>query len=135
MKKKLLMILMMAVVVVGCMACGKSEGSENKSTEETAKCKEFNEKVVGVGWLRGVTGCTEYIYFNEDGSYGYYEACGNPVDDHDLYETWEYDNKNDVIRLEGNGKHETTIEYVSCDGEKLVMIIDDEERTFELREK
>lgn len=137
MKKTILVWIMLGMCLT--TACGEKEESTNESNVKEQKVKtesngsrydEFVEKVVDKEWFRGTTGCTEYIYFAEDGSYGYYEACGNPVGNHDLYETWEYNEKKDIIKVSGGFMSSTNIEYISCDGEELVLVVDDEERTF-----
>ena len=137
MRKIILAAVMMCMCVI--TACGaKEENSKEKSKEASSKetaqshYDEFVEKVVDKEWYRGITGCTEYIYFAEDGGYGYYEACGNPVGNHDLYEKWEYDEKKDVIKVSGGFMTSTKIEYISCDGEELVLVVDDEKRTFKI---
>ncbi len=145
MKKKVLISVVVAILALSCIACGKAESVESdKSASVDSKYDEFVEKVVGNRWSRDTIGCVEIIYFTENGDYGYYEVCGSPVGDHDLYDIWEYDKKNDMILLKGypgtaepeydenptKVKYNSSVEYISCDGETLVMFIDGEERTF-----
>lgn len=154
MKKKILMIAMIAVLVAGFVACGKSEngdsskdsneaaGKEDKSANELveiAKSKEFKEKVVDKEWYRPITGCNERICFWEDGSYDYDEDCGYSLGKKSSYYAWEYNKENDNITIYGERdnteehiyeSYTDTIEYISCDGDELVLIIEGEELIF-----
>lgn len=51
-------------------------------------------------WIRGGN-CAEQFTFGRDGHFAYWCACGNPVDDYDLYDTFEY--KDGVITVTGEG--------------------------------
>ncbi len=51
-------------------------------------------------WIRGGN-CTEQFTFGRDGHFAYWCACGNPVDDYDLYDTFEY--KDGVVKVTGMG--------------------------------
>lgn len=43
--------------------------------------------------------CNETISFGEDGQFAYYCACGEPVDDSDLYEKYTYNEDTSTIQL------------------------------------
>ena len=59
-----------------------------------------------------------------------YEASsGNPVDDADLFETYQYNVKNGTITLEDR-KEERVYHVVSYDDASLILEINGEERTF-----
>lgn len=45
---------------------------------------------------RSIESDTEYITFNSDGSFSYYCACGNAVDNYDLCEYYTYDGKESI---------------------------------------
>ncbi len=140
MKKKLLMCMIVVITVLGCIACGKAESVDSdKSALVDSKYDEFMEKVVGKEWYRPMTGCNEHICFSKNGDYKYEEACGAPLGKKSSYFAWEYDDKKDLITIYGenddteNGIYEEfkdTVEYVSCDGDTLVLVIEGEKLTF-----
>ena len=52
------------------------------------------------------TNCDETISFGADGSYCYYCACGSPVGDSDLYDSYTYDEATSEITLYPKGEEE-----------------------------
>ena len=84
-------------------------------------------------WTRHAEHDIETIRFGSDGSFAYYCACGNPVNDSDLNEGYTYDNVTKTVTL---SYIETTDETVSkikiemCDDENLKLNFDGEIRSF-----
>lgn len=51
---------------------------------------------IDIKYERSTESDTEYITFNSDGSFSYYCACGNAVDNYDLCEYYTYDGKETI---------------------------------------
>lgn len=76
----------------------------------------------------------ETIRFNTDGSFSYYCACGNPVNDSDLCETYSYNEETKEIKLdcfETTEETITTIKVINITDTTLELDFDGEERKFE----
>lgn len=89
----------------------------------TACTKEpvsYDYDFVNITWTRDAENDTEYIRFSEDGTFSYYCACGNPVNDSDLCEGYTYDADTDMITLKYLEKTKETISKI-----KLVEYTDD----------
>ena len=86
-------------------------------------------------WTRKAEHDTETIRFSSDGSYAYWCACGNSVNDSDLSEGYTYDDKTKTITL---SYIETTKETISairiekCDDKSIKLNFDGEIREFVL---
>lgn len=89
--------------------------------------------ILNKSYCRDIDNGTECIYFGDDKNFSYAEiSAGNPVDDYDLCETYEYDEKNKTIVINCDyGKEDETVKLVSFDGEELVLKFNDE-RKFKL---
>lgn len=88
MKNKFLIIL---ILTIGCLFLA---GCSNKEKSD------YNDyDFVDVSWTRETEYDTEYIRFSEDGSFSYYCACGEPVNDSDLCDTYSYNDKTKTINL------------------------------------
>ncbi len=111
-----LCLLAICVALVGC-----------------AEKKDYSEyDFVDVQWTRTTEADTEYLRFSADGHFSYYCACGNPVDDSDLYEEYTYSPKNQTIKLKPSGvgfSKKLVIKYV--DEETLEIHFGGEIRKFE----
>lgn len=119
MKKILpLCLLTICVGLVGCTAS-----------------KDYSEyEFTDIQWTRTTEADTEYLRFSSDGQFSYYCACGNPVDDSDLYEEYTYSPKNQTIKLKPTGvkfgfPKKLVIKYV--DEETLEIDFGGETRKFE----
>ena len=55
--------------------------------------------------------CTESINFREDGGFSYHCGCGSPVEDYDLFDSYTYDSKNNVINVKGLGTRKIKVLY------------------------
>lgn len=76
---------------------------------------------------------TEFIRFAKDGSFSYYCACGNPVDNYDLCEYYTYDKEKNEIELicySGVTKKEKNIKILTATKEKLKIEINGKIREF-----
>lgn len=97
--------------------------------------KDYSEyEFTDIQWTRTTEADTEYLRFSSDGQFSYYCACGNPVDDSDLYEEYTYSPKNQTIKLKPTGvkfgfPKKLVIKYV--DEENLEIDFGGETRKFE----
>ena len=151
MKKKILMYVVLTILAFACVGCAKKDDSDKSSSSGSSKSKyeDFMDKVVDKDWYRSVPGCYEHVIFEKSGMCSADEACGLGRVLLGPFSEWEYDKKNDNVII--MTEHECiecedpkncdipkvttmTIEFVSCDGDTLVMIIDGEERTFKSNE-
>ena len=86
-----------------------------------------------VAWTREGDCDIETLRFKADGSFQYSCACGNPVNDADVVESYSYDEKTKTFTLNCLEELEgmvTEIVLVSCDGETLELDFDGEVRSF-----
>ena len=96
-KVKLLLVLAVALLFL-ILGCTKS------NTDETVSYSEYS--FTDTSWIRKVEHDIETIRFGSDGSFVYYCACGNSVNDSDLSEGFTYD---DVTKKKPNQKVETAL--------------------------
>ena len=86
-----------------------------------------------ISWERKAKHDLETIRFGSDGSFAYWCACGNSVNDSDLSDGYSYDDKTKTITIR---YFETTDETVSkikiemCDGKTIKLNFDGEIREF-----
>ena len=112
MRKRIFLIfcwLFIIVLITGC---------KNKSVDYS------NYDFVNVNWTRETEYDTEYLSFLPNGNFSYYCACGEPVNDSDLCETYTYNNETKTINL---NCYETTSSMI-----KTIKIIKYDENTLEL---
>lgn len=99
--------------------------------------KDYSEyDFVDVSWTRTTEADTEYLRFSADGHFSYYCACGNPVDDSDVYEEYTYSEKSQTIKLKPSGvgfSKKLVIKYV--DEETLEIDFGGEIRKFEIEKE
>ena len=87
---------------------------------------------VGVQWIRN-TECDETLCFLPNGEFRYTCACGNPVNDADVVESYSYDDTRKMFTLNCYEQIEgmiTEIKLISCDGKVLELDFDGASRTF-----
>lgn len=96
-----------------------STGCSNKKEVDYSKYS-FTD----VNWTRDNGHDIETISFNSDGSFGYSCACGNPVNDADLCESFSYDEERNEIKL---NCFETTDETITD-----IKIVNETDDTIEL---
>lgn len=128
MKKKIIIALIILVIsiliVIGLVSINASKDS-----------KKYNDKlddyITKVEWSRPGDGDTEFIIFNEKGHFAYYCACGNPIDDYDLCDSYTYDKESKTIKLDcSSSSISDKIKIIKSTEYKLVLEIDGEKRTF-----
>ena len=124
MKKIIIIFLSGMLLLAGC---------EKKKTEssESLELKEYS--FIGTSWTRESGHDEETIRFNEDGSFSYSCACGNPVNDADLCENYKYDEKTKEITLDCFETTEdtiTTIKVISVTDTTLELDFNGEIRKF-----
>ena len=84
-------------------------------------------------WTRDAEHDIETIRFGSDGSFVYYCACGNPVNDSDMSDGYTYDDKTKTITIKYFETTEETVSEIvieSCDDESIRLNFDGEIREF-----
>ena len=84
-------------------------------------------------WTRKAEHDIETIRFGSDGSFVYYCACGNPVNDSDLNEGYTYDDRAKTITVKYIETTEETVSTIiieECDSESIKLNFDGEIREF-----
>ena len=115
--KKIILVLCAVLLCVTVLGCG---------AEKTPDECPFAE----IRWTRTTEQDTEYLFFGRTGGFGYYCACGNPVDGSDLCEGYEYYADDNEIRLDCDDGVEK-ISVVAFDGDSLTLDFGGDVRTFE----
>ena len=99
-----------------------------------AKSQEtYDYPFVNVSWTRTTENDTEFIRFSDDGTFSYYCACGNPVNDSDLCEGYTYNPDTKIIKLDYFEKTAETIseiKLVEYTEDVLTLDFDGDIRTF-----
>ena len=120
MKKIIIILLLAALFLTGC--------EENKE-------KDYSEYIfTDVTWTRDSGHDIETIIFHADGSFVYYCACGNPVNDSDLCESYTYNDETKEIKFncfETTEEMITSIKIVEMSEDVLKLDFDGEIRKFE----
>ncbi len=124
MKRKsfVLIALCCALFWGGCVPKSEVNSTESYSMYDFA----------GVQWIRNAE-CDETLCFLPNGEFRYSCACGNPVNDADVVESYCYDDTTKLFTLNVYEEIEgmiTEIKLISCDGEMLELDFDGEVRTF-----
>lgn len=128
-ERMIFLILILGILLTGC---GKNEKVKKEVVEHTEY--EFAD----ITWTRTTEADTEYITFFSDGSFSYYCACGNPVDDSDLCEGYTYDDQTKKIKFdysETTASTITTVAVKNCDANSLELDFDGEIRKFTKQEQ
>jgi hypothetical protein len=128
MKKYLSLVALVVVCAILFVGCSGNQNSEDSSVDYS------KYSFVNTSWTRDADHDTETIRFGEDGSFSYYCACGNSVNDSDLCEGYTYDDDTKTITLdciETTDEMVTTIKIVKCDENSLHLDFDGEIRIFE----
>ena len=124
MKKTIIILMLVVGLLVGC-------GTEKEKTKE----KDYSEYLfTDVNWGRDSGHDIETISFKADGSFSYTCACGNPVNDADLCETYTYNDETKEIKLdcfETTEETVTNIKIVEVSEDTLELDFNGEIRKFE----
>lgn len=90
---------------------------------------------IGVQWTRTTDEDVEYLSFETDGSFYYSCACGNPVNDSDLIESYQYDEENQTITfhaIESTDTMVTKVKVLKYDKKHLKLDFDGDVREFRI---
>ena len=120
----LILTLLCGVLFIGC------KGNDKQSD---ASVDYSSYAFTSGSWTRNATNDIETIRFGVDGSFTYYCACGNPVNDSDLCEGYIYDDETKTITLncvEVTDEMVTVIKIEKCDDKELHLNFDGETRIF-----
>ena len=108
MKKNIIILMLVGLFLTGC--------GENKEKEIDYSEYLFTDVV----WTRDSGHDIETLIFHADGSFVYYCACGNPVNDSDLCESYTYNDETKEIKFDC---FETTEEMITT--VKIVVMTED----------
>lgn len=123
-KQNVLLVLTVALLFL-LLGCAKN------NIVETVDYSEYS--FTDISWTREADNDIETIRFGSDGSFVYYCACGNPVNDSDLNEGYTYDDVTKTITvkyIETTEETVSTIKVEACDGESIKLNFDEEIREF-----
>lgn len=126
------------VLVIGLLVAFVLTNKQEDPIEEEEALKNPNKTdiisdFVDIRYERSTEADTEFIRFVKDGSFSYYCACGNPVDNSDLCEYYTYDKENNKIELvcyDGVPEKEKNIKILTATKDKLKIEINGEIREF-----
>ena len=125
MKKTIIVALLSILFLTGC--------EEKQETKIDYSEYSFTEVI----WTRDAENDIETLKLGADGHFTYYCACGNPVNDSDMCETYTYNDKTKEIKLdcfETTEETVTTIKIVKSTENTLELDFDGEIRVFEKEE-
>lgn len=135
-KQKFILPFLCCVLTICLMGCA----SEKTNNTETQKEQESNLAVdysmydfAGKQWFRESECDLETLCFLDNGEFRYSCACGNPVNDADVVESYSYDDTTKMFTFNCYEEIEgmvTEIKLISCDNEKLELDFAGEIRTF-----
>ena len=120
----LFLIILCGGLFDGCM-------ENDKKADETVDYSKYS--FTDVSWTRDASNDIETIRFGADGSFSYYCACGNSVNDSDLCEGYIYDDETKTITLnciETSDEMVTVIKIEKYNDEELHLNFDGEIRIF-----
>ena len=118
MKKTIIMALCAITFLVGC--------------EEKQENPNENHSFVDIEWTRDSGHDLETLRLNSDGSYSYTCACGNPINDADLCESYKYEgNEIKLDCFETTEEMVTTIKVIKVTENTLELDFNGETRIFE----
>lgn len=106
-------------------------GCARNNDDETLDYSEYS--FTDISWTREAEHDIETIRFGSDGSFVYYCACGNPVNDSDLNEGYTYDDETKTIIIEYIETTEETVSKIKieeCDDKSIKLNFDGEIREF-----
>ena len=119
--KQIISALMIVAVMLVFSACRK----------KTVDYSQYS--FTDISWTRKAEHDIETIRFSSDGSFAYWCACGNSVNDSDLNEGYTYNDKTKTITVSYIETTEETVSKIiieACDDEKLKLNFDGEIREF-----
>ena len=109
---------MVFVVLVGC-----NDGATSSQTESTATpLTKEEQNLVNAQWVGNDGKCENRIRFNKDKSFINSCACGDPVGDGDLVESYTYNKDNTISLFDCDGALVETAEILFLDNTHLILI-------------
>ena len=123
-KQNLLLVLTILLLFLHC-------GCARNNTIETVDYSQYS--FTNAVWTRKTEYDIENIRFGSDGSFTYWCACGNPINDSDLNEGYTYDDETKTITIkyiEITEETVLTIKIEACDDKNLKLNFDGEIREF-----
>lgn len=123
-KTSLLLVLTAALLFL-LLSCTKNNIGETVDYSEYS----FTDTL----WTRKAEHDTENIRFGSDGSYAYWCACGNSVNDSDLNEGYTYDDATNTITVKYIETTEETVSTIiieECNNVSIKLNFDGEIRVF-----
>lgn len=120
MKKYLSLFLacLFCISMMGCTGENEKPKAPNNKEDEISE-QNIPEFLYSHEWMHYDENCDEYINFNEEGEFSYHCACGSPVGDYDLYDSYSYDEAEKTIIL--SGEEDEKIELLYNDENYLVL--------------
>ena len=125
--RNMVCVLLCVAMVLLFGGCASKEGESKQDADYSAYA------FAGAEWYRATEGDLETLCFRTNGEFRYSCACGSPVDDADLVESYTYDDATKTFTLhycEDMDEVITQIKLISCDDEKLELDFAREIRTF-----
>lgn len=89
-------------------------------------CAKTPEYLTSNDWIF-CTDCNETIHFGSGGEFSYYCACGSPVGDSDLYDSYSFDENTGEVRLKPEGESFTVLRH---DENRLLIDFGDRVKEF-----
>ena len=124
MKKNSIVLILVGLFLTGC-------GDLKEKIQE----KDYSEYLfTDVIWTRDSGNDIETIVFKSNGRFSYYCACGNPVNDSDLCESYAYNDETKEIKFdcfETTEETITSIKIVEMSEDVLELDFNGEIRKFE----
>ena len=133
--KVCVIVIALAILLIGATG-GFRFGlsvSDNKANYTDEKIDYSEYSFTDTIWTRSAEHDIETIIFSSDGSFTYYCACGNPVNDSDLNEGYTYDDETKTITIkyiETTEETVSTIKIEACDDKSIKLNFDGEIREF-----
>lgn len=104
---------------------------ESYQIESSKYQDELPVYMTSQSWERDGGSDLETIYFTKEGEFGYYCACGSPVEYYDLCDSYKYDKETSTIKLKCYpGVDVTKLKIVSVTDTKLILDFEGEKREF-----
>lgn len=119
-----------ALVLTGCVPGSQAHNTEN--TESQVEIDYSMYPFADMKWMRD-TECDETLCFLSNGEFRYSCACGSPVNDADVVESYSYDDETKLFTLNCYEELEgmiTEIKLIRCDDEVLELDFNGEIRVF-----
>ncbi len=134
-KKKILLIISSLLIIVGltilsvvAITMSRDNGDNTLDPDDTAEYSEVDIDPVTAfltehNWIR-VGNCEEHIVFTRNGGFSYWCSCGSPVDDYDLYDSFEC---NDFLITFTGGEEKSSARVIYYDEYYLCLYLEAEE--------